>query len=90
MPLRTMVVLLSFVCCLPGCQTWGWGWKSAPPVEEEERLVDDFTNTQAKSDDSNDEAEPTSAFAKKNGRASDPGTGLSDRSRDIERSLGYR
>lgn len=88
MPLRTLVVLLILACFTPGCRTWGWGWKSAPPVQEEP-LVDDFTHSEPKSDDE-DEVEPSSAFAKKNGRADDPGTGLSDRSREIERSLGYR
>ncbi|WP_146118654.1 hypothetical protein [Blastopirellula marina] len=88
MPLRTLVVLLSLACCLPGCRTWSWGRKAAPPVQEEP-LVDNFTHTQPQPE-RKDDKEPTSEFTKTNGRADDPGTGLSDRSREIERSLGYR
>ena len=70
------------------CRMGNWGWKQNVPVEEEP-TIGNFTHSQPAPNDK-DEQEPEGTFAKKNGRADDPGTGLSDRSREIERSLGYR
>lgn len=88
MTLRNLVFLLVLVFCVPGCGMWGWGWKSeAKPYEEP--TVDHFTHSDPKEDEES-EKEPAGSFAKTNGRTDDPGTGLSSRSREIERSLGYK
>lgn len=87
MTIRTFVVMLTLIALLPGCRTWGWGGKEA---KQDSHLVDNFSDTQSKSDeDEDDDYVDSATYAKQNGRTEDPGTGLSDRSRQIERSLGY-
>lgn len=88
MTIRTLVVMLTLIAIVPGCRTWGWGGKQS---KQDSHVVDNFTDNKSKSDeDKEDEFEDSATYAKKNGRTEDPGTGLSDRSRQIERNLGYR
>ncbi len=88
MTLRTLVVMLTIIAVVPGCRMMGWGGKQS---KQESHVVDNFTDTQPKSEkDEEDEFVDDKTYAKKNGRTDDPGTGLSDRSRQIERNLGYR
>jgi len=88
MTIRTLVVMLTLIAVVPGCQTWGWGWKQP---KQDPRLVENFTDSKSNSDeDQDDDFVDSETYAKKNGRTDDPGTGLSNRSRQIERSLGYR
>lgn len=85
--LRTLVFLIILTISAPGCHLWGWGKKS-PPADG--HVVDNFSRTE-NDDDEEEEATPTATFGNQNGRtADDPGTGLSNRSREIERNLGYR
>lgn len=88
MTIRTLVVMLTLIAVLPGCHTWGWGAKQK---KQDSHLVENFTDNKSKSEeDPEDDFVDSTTYAKKNGRTEDPGTGLSDRSRQIERSLGYR
>ncbi|QDU77430.1 hypothetical protein Pan97_45000 [Bremerella volcania] len=89
MTIRTLVVMLTLIAIVPGCHTWGWGAKQP---EQDTHLVDNFTDNQSKSDedDKEDDFVDSATYAKRNGRTEDPGSGLSDRSRQIERNLGYR
>lgn len=89
MTLRTLAVMLTLIAVVPGCRMMGWGTKQS---KQESHLVDNFTDTQPKSDKDEDDEDfvDGKTYAKKNGRTDDPGTGLSDRSREIERNLGYR
>lgn len=88
MTIRTFAVMLILIAVVPGCRTWGWGSKQP---KQDPHLVDNFTDTSPKSEnDEEEEVEETGTFAKKNGRTEDPGSGWSDRSRQIERNLGYR
>ena len=85
---RTFVFLILLTICVPGCHLWGWGKKSP---EADSRIVDNFSRTSdEETDDKRDDDLPSGAFAKQNGRSEDPGTGLSSRSREIEKNLGYR
>ncbi|MBI1248891.1 hypothetical protein GC197_13750 [bacterium] len=89
MSIRTLTILLLATLLPTGCRAPFWA-KSSPIVEKEE-IVDTFTDTQ--DDESNEDKEEeldSKGLAKKNGRSRDPGTGLSDRSREIERNLGFR
>lgn len=88
MTIRTLVVMLTLIAIVPGCRTWGWGAKEA---KQDSQLVDNFSDTQSKSDeDKDDDFVDSATYAKQNGRTQDSGTGLSDRSRQIERNLGYQ
>jgi len=88
MTIRTLVVMLTLIAVVPGCRMWGWG---ARQKEQDSHLVENFTDNKSDSDEAKDDDFVDSAtYAKKNGRTEDPGTGLSDRSRQIERSLGYK
>ncbi|MBA2114239.1 hypothetical protein [Bremerella alba] len=88
MTIRTLAVMLTLVTLVSGCRTWGWGVKQP---KQDSHLVDNFTDSKSESDeDKEDDFVDSTTYAKKNGRTEDPGTGLSDRSRQIERSLGYK
>lgn len=85
---RTFILLILLTLCVPGCHLWGWGKKSP---EADSRIVDNFSRTNVEDDEEeNNNDLPSGAFAKQNGRSEDPGTGLSSRSREIEKNLGYR
>ena len=89
MSIRTLALLLLIGLLPAGCRTPFWDRPS--PIVDEEPMVDDFTDTQPDDKQEKDEEELKSeGLAKKNGRSRDPGTGLSDRSREIERNLGFR
>ena len=89
MTIRTLAVMLTLIALVPGCRTWGWGAKEQ---KQDHHLVDNFTDNKSSSDDEEPEDDfvDSATYARKNGRTEDPGTGLSDRSRQIERNLGYR
>lgn len=91
MPLRNFIVLLILAISLPGCHMWGWSKSTAKPAGQ---IVENFSETQPqkeKENESDDDNLTTSGtFARQNERSEDPGTGLSNRSREIERNLGYR
>jgi len=80
---------LLLLAVLPaGCRHWGY--PGAPPVPQNQ-VVDNFTKSESNDDsdmDSEDGSEGT--FARKNDRSALPGSGLSDRSREIEERLGYK
>ncbi|MHC2069914.1 hypothetical protein ACYFX5_20770 [Bremerella sp. T1] len=88
MTIRILVLLIALLAVTPGCRTWSWGWKQE---KQEDHMVDNFTDSSgAGTEDEDEDFTDGASFAKKNGRTQDPGTGLSDRSREIERNLGYR
>lgn len=84
----TLLLLLMAANFLVGCQTWRpWHKKSADvPIDSEVSEE----NSEAKSY-MESVTEEVSGFSKAfRGGGGDSGTGLSDRSRDIERRLGYK
>lgn len=90
MSLRTILILLLLVCGLTGCRSAGLSWNPThtptpdPPIEN-------FSHTETKPKENEEESGiPSGMFSRTNGRTDDPGSGLSSRSRDIERSLGYQ
>ena len=90
MSLRTILILLMLVCGLTGCRSAGWGFR---PTEssEPELPIENFSRTENKPKDNEEEPDiPSGMFSRTNGRTDDPGSGLSSRSRDIEKSLGYQ
>ncbi|GAA4434967.1 hypothetical protein [Bremerella cremea] len=90
MSTRSTIALLILLLVAPGCRTWGWGRHREEP-EPRHHVVDNFSDTKPKAEDEEeDDMTDTGSFAKKNGRSTDLGSGWSDRSREIERSLGYR
>ncbi|TWT38321.1 hypothetical protein Enr8_00130 [Blastopirellula retiformator] len=84
----TLLLLLVAANFLVGCQTWRpWNKKTKDaPIDAE---VEDETSEAKTYMES--VTEEVSGFSKAfRGGSGDSGTGLSDRSRDIERRLGYK
>ncbi|MFI4875729.1 MAG: hypothetical protein ACIALR_10345 [Blastopirellula sp. JB062] len=84
----TLLFVLMSASFLVGCQTWRpWHKKSNAEPKQTEMAEDTETKTSMDS-----VTEELSGFSKafRGESGGDSGTGLSDRSRDIEKRLGYR
>jgi len=82
------IFFLSVVCALTGCKAMPWNTRSTPDTDSQ--VVDNFSDTRpTPTDEEIDLDSSTDATAKANDRFRLSGSGLSDRSRDIEKRLGY-